>query len=280
MRVDIGPGDVVGNSLRDSIGLQQNAPVNDRRLAPARRVLASMTTVLALLAGPLCGTALATERAQVPGNGATAHPPAAPNVPTLGRSVSVPTLGQSALAPMLTDERTAVNAVNQFWTRHFSEYFGRAYHAPKVIGGYTAGNGPRCGGAPAEDFNAFYCKPSDYLAWDQALMSAGYDKIGNAWVYLIIAHEWGHAIQARVNRSLVSQAGELQADCLGAAALTGAVRDGTLQAEPTDAEQISQTLAAAADKYPWTSNRDHGDAAQRSRAFNLGKSQGVKACLS
>jgi predicted metalloprotease len=196
--------------------------------------------------------------------------------PGRAAAVSVPDGG----AAMLADERAATYAVNQFWTRHFQRYFGRPYRAPQVSGGYTSvADAPTCGGAPAQSFNAFYCKSRDFIAWDQHLMSAGYQRIGNAWVYLIIAHEWGHSIQARVSDYLVSQADELQADCLAAAALTGAERDGTLRPDPTDAQQIAQTLAASADKYPWTSSRDHGNAQQRSIAFNLGSTQGVAACM-
>ena len=43
------------------------------------------------------------------------------------------------------------------------------------------------------------------------------------WVYLVVAHEWGHAIQYRVPRSLVVRGRELQADCLAATVLPGIV---------------------------------------------------------
>lgn len=83
-----------------------------------------------------------------------------------------------------------------------------------------------------------------------------------------------------MSRSQVSQAAELQADCLGAAALNGAVRDGTPRTQPADGEQISRTSGAAADRYPWTSSRDHGNAQQRRAAFDRGVRGGVPACTS
>lgn len=175
---------------------------------------------------------------------------------------------------MLADERSAVHAVNAFWKDTL-----KGYQPPEVRGGYTGTNGPSCAGKPAVPGNAFYCKPEDYLAWDQGLMSLGYQRIGNAWVYLIIAHEWGHAIQARVKKSLVSQAAELQADCLAGAALTGAVKKGLLGAEPSDAEQIEQTLTVSADKSTWTNTRDHGNSRQRIEAYKLGQRSGVDGCF-
>jgi uncharacterized protein len=180
---------------------------------------------------------------------------------------------------MTRDEQGAVDATDEYWQRHFSELFGTRYRSPQVAGGYVGNDGPSCGGQPSVPNNAFYCSAGDFLAWDENLMAAGYEQIGDAWVYLIIAHEWAHAIQARLNRGLVSVAAELQADCLAGASLQGAAQDGLLQIEPGDAEEIGQTLAAVADDFPWTSERDHGNAQQRTAAFNQGVSGGVAACI-
>ncbi|WP_156935387.1 neutral zinc metallopeptidase [Pseudonocardia spinosispora] len=180
---------------------------------------------------------------------------------------------------MADDEQTAVEVVNGFWTRHFQEYFGGSYSPPRVVGAYVGSRGPRCGGIRSMAGNAFYCRPGDYLAWDEQLMSAGYSKIGDSWVYVIIAHEWGHAIQARLKRTMVSQDGELQADCLAGATLNGAAHDGTLIVEPNDREELEGALVAVADKYKWSSSKDHGNAQQRVSAYNKGALGGVKACF-
>ena len=71
---------------------------------------------------------------------------------------------------------------------------------------------------------------------------------------------------------------ELQADCLAGAALQGAAADGLISVEPGDSEEIAKTLAAVADDYPWTKESDHGNAEQRTSAFNTGVSGGVPAC--
>lgn len=188
-------------------------------------------------------------------------------------------LDQVDRGAMTDDERSAVNSTEEFWQRHFAELFGQEYQSPQVAGGYVGADGPSCGGAPSVAFNAFYCPVDDFLAWDENLMAAGYQQIGDAWVYLIIAHEWAHAIQARLDRSLVSVAAELQADCLAGASLQGAAQDGLIQIEPGDAEEIGQTLVAVADDFPWTSERDHGNAQERIDAFNRGASGGVTACI-
>jgi uncharacterized protein len=183
------------------------------------------------------------------------------------------------VAAMSEDERTAVQTTDTYWRRHFSELFGRPYQRPRVAGGYRGRNGPRCAGEPAVPFNAFYCPPGHFLAWDEDLMAAGYRQIGDAWVYLIIAHEWGHAIQAQLDRDQVSVAAELQADCLAGAALQGAVEEGLIALERGDSEELAKTLSAVADDFPWTNEADHGNAQQRIGAFNKGTEGGVKACV-
>jgi predicted metalloprotease len=179
---------------------------------------------------------------------------------------------------MATDERTAVDATDRFWRRRFPQLFGRPYSPPRVEGGYLGTAGPRCDGQPSVPFNAVYCPAGDFVAWDENLMAAGYQQIGDAWVYLIISHEWGHAIQARLDRALVSIAAELQADCLAGATLQGAADDRIIRIEPGDDEELARTLSTVADDYPWTRESDHGNVEQRIGAFNTGARGGVPAC--
>ncbi len=176
------------------------------------------------------------------------------------------------------DEAQAVSTVNTFWERWFAEQ-GRRYVPPTVEGGYVGTNGPTCAGQPSVPGNAYYCPSGNFLAWDENLMRAGYTQIGDAWVWLVIAHEWAHAIQAQLPDRYLAQAVELQADCLAGAALQGAADAGLARIEPGDAEEISQTLQAVADDYAWTDESSHGNARQRTSAFQTGVSDGVDACL-
>jgi predicted metalloprotease len=177
------------------------------------------------------------------------------------------------------DERAAVDATTAFWRETLPADFRQSYRPPRVLGGYVGEDGPSCGDEPSVPFNAFYCPSQDFLAWDENLMAAGYERIGDAWVYLIIAHEWGHAIQARLQADQVSVAAELQADCFAGATLFGAAERGLLQFERGDTQELQETLTAVADDFPWTKQSDHGDAQQRISAFNQGAQGGVRACL-
>ncbi|WP_184617747.1 neutral zinc metallopeptidase [Sphaerisporangium krabiense] len=189
-------------------------------------------------------------------------------------------VSRSTADDMGQDISTALYVVNRYWSSHWRQFFTGRYTRPTVFGGYARGyrRPPVCGGKRLGYQNAFYCRPGDYIAWDLGLMRDGYAS-GDAWVYLIIAHEWGHAVQARLNAGLVSRAKELQADCLAGAVLYGAAYDGTLRFESGDVEELSDALTELADETPWTDVGDHGNATQRVSSFTQGARYGVYGCL-
>ena len=194
--------------------------------------------------------------------------------PAAGAASASPDRPRSAAAA----QRSAVSVVNEFWRRTFADN-GQRYRPPRVVGDYVGTSGPRCGGQPAVPGNAFYCPQGDFLAWDRNLMTAGYRQIGDGWVYLVVAHEWAHAVQARLDRSEVSVAAELQADCLAGASLRGAADQGLVDIEPGDSEEITQGLTVAADDSSWVDASSHGNGQERIGAFSDGVEGGVSACL-
>ncbi len=184
-------------------------------------------------------------------------------------------------AELAEDIEAAVTIADDWWARHWKDYFTGAYTAPNVVGiydGYDEANAPTCFGDPLPPGNAFYCPDGDYVAWDRTLLELGYE-IGDAWPYLIITHEWGHAIQADLSMDLQSEQYELQADCLAGAVLYGQAADGNLTFEQGDEKEIVDGLNFIADEVPWGMSGDHGDSFQRIEAFNLGRTAGVPGCL-
>ncbi|MBO3749524.1 neutral zinc metallopeptidase [Streptosporangiaceae bacterium NEAU-GS5] len=179
-----------------------------------------------------------------------------------------------------TDIRDAVKITDGFWKAHWSDYFTGHYVKPKVFGSYSkhGKNPPKCGGEKLEYNNAYYCEDGKYVAWDRDFLADGYKK-GDAWVYLIIAHEWGHAIADQLDEKLKAKANELQADCLAGATLYGAADDGTLEFDNGDVAEIKASFKAIGDDKPWTKPGDHGTAAQRLAAFDKGHDGGVAACV-
>ncbi|MDN4614597.1 hypothetical protein P5G50_09040 [Leifsonia sp. F6_8S_P_1B] len=211
------------------------------------------------------------------GGGTTSAPPttSAPATPTPEETAE--TVDLEALDE---DTQTAIDVVDTFWATHWSDYFTGEYTSPTVYGYYDGedpDSAPTCNGTPLEAGNAFYCGETDELSWDVTLMSGGYAQ-GDAFAYLVVAHEWGHSIQARVS-DIRTDAYELQADCLAAAALYGAAADGSLQFEDGDEKEITSALTFLSDSTAWTDTADHGDTFQRIEFFDAGRRGGVTACL-
>ncbi|MDQ4133902.1 MAG: neutral zinc metallopeptidase [Actinomycetota bacterium] len=189
---------------------------------------------------------------------------------------------EARIQELIDDTEAAVEVVDGYWQTHWSDFFTGTYTSPTVHGGYVGDENPPCGGVHEDGTgNAYYCPPDDYLAWDWELMAGGYsdENIGDSFVYMVIAHEWAHAIQARLQEEIVSAGAELQADCLAAATLTGAANDGTLTFEPGDRGEIFTALVAVADEVEWGDPADHGAADQRVEAYQTGEEGGVEACL-
>ncbi|KAA1417784.1 hypothetical protein F0U44_15975 [Nocardioides humilatus] len=196
-------------------------------------------------------------------------------------SMTIQPTGQIDEVELAEDIQSAQDVTNAWWKAHWKDYFTGRYTPPNVYGlydGYDEANSPVCFGDALPPGNAFYCPDGDYVAWDKTLLELGYE-IGDSWPYLIIAHEWGHAIQADLDVSLQSEQYELQADCLAAAALYGASADKILKFEPGDEKEIVDGLNYIADEVPWGMTGDHGDSFQRIESFGTGRTGGVPACL-
>jgi predicted metalloprotease len=201
----------------------------------------------------------------------------------LGMAVLAPTSPAAAVTEeeILDDVEDAESAVDDYWDDHWSEFFTGDYRSPNIVGvfdGTDRDSTPDCGGVPLAPNNAYYCGLGDFLAYDIGLLERSED-LGDGFLYLVVAHEWGHAVQARLDTSLIAPRLELQADCLAGAAIYGAEADGRLRFEEDDQEEITDSLVTLADDTPWTDVGDHGNASERIGAFNVGRDDGVEGCL-
>ncbi len=79
----------------------------------------------------------------------------------------------------------------------------------------SSGDLPPCA-SDASDIagNAFYCSTKDVVAWDsEDLLPELQSKFGDFVIPIVLAHEWGHAVQERSNFTARTVTKELQADC-------------------------------------------------------------------
>ncbi|MFF5210812.1 neutral zinc metallopeptidase [Streptosporangium sp. NPDC000396] len=199
--------------------------------------------------------------------------PASPDTPV---SPATPTsLGQT----FESDIQLAKKLTEDYWTQTFSAS-GLTYRPITDFVPYQGQNGPDCGGQPSVPNNAFYCPAGHFIAYDESWMRGLYDQMGDGSVYVIIPHEFGHAVQAQLNSGFnLNVERELQADCYAGGTLGALVKGGTLQAEPGDEDELLINLAAAGDPTDdWLRPDAHGTAAQRQEVFVKGYNGGTAAC--
>lgn len=211
--------------------------------------------------------------------GVPSSTPSSPEAVNGSRTGSSPQAGQPVGDTFVDAEiNDAVDVVGDYWSDHFSDFYaGLPYRAPRVAGAYSADRLPSCGDQEFVPSNAYYCPVDHSIGWDAELMRAAFNA-GDAVVYLIVAHEWGHAIQAQTGDMWI--AAELQADCFAAAALYGAEEDGYFMWEAGDTAEITHALTELADETAWTDISDHGDPLDRIDAFNGGRLAGANGCFS
>ena len=109
---------------------------------------------------------------------------------------------------------------------------------------------------------------------------ASLNAMGDGSVYVIIPHEFGHAVQAQLNDRLPAERpAELQADCYAGGTLAALVRTGALDAEEGDEDELLISLAAAGDPTDdWLRPDAHGTAEQRQAVFVKGYNKGTAVC--
>ncbi|MGN9786664.1 neutral zinc metallopeptidase [Nonomuraea sp. ZG12] len=177
------------------------------------------------------------------------------------------------------DVQGARTLTEEFWKQQFAA-LGRTYQPISRFVPYSGDSGPSCGGEPAVPNNAFYCPVGHFIAYDRTWMEGLWSEMGDGSVYLIIPHEFGHAVQSQLQTSFRFNVQiELQADCYAGGTLKALIDSGALTAEPGDEDELLLNLAAAGDPTDdWLNPAAHGTADQRQRSFAMGYTRGVTAC--
>jgi predicted metalloprotease len=209
---------------------------------------------------------------------------------------AVPIVG-STDGPIDTLARNALADLETYWTATFPDVYGEAF--PPLTGGYFSVDpndvdpgaypeGIGCGTDPRDlENNAFYCSAqgvpnSDSISYDRAFLGQLAAEYGEVLPQLVMAHEFGHAVQARVGYPEASIATETQADCL-AGAWTAWVADGSAEYAQLDTDDLDQLLRGyflLRDPVGTGSGEQqaHGSYFDRVSAFQEGFDDGPTAC--
>ncbi len=197
-------------------------------------------------------------------------------------------------------DQLATNALadlGTFWAQQFPDVFGEAFEPlrggffsvdPDDVDPAVYPDGVGCGTDPRDlEDNAFYCESpdapnADSISWDRTFLAQLADGSGRFLPALVMAHEYGHAIQARVGYPRTSILTETQADCL-AGAWTAWVAAGEAEHTSIRRSELDQVLGGYLQlRDPiGTGPREeqaHGSFFDRVSAFQEGFDAGAEAC--
>jgi predicted metalloprotease len=215
----------------------------------------------------------------------------APQLPTKSDGSGPPdtskiTINGNADDPVNKLAMQGIADLEEFWSKHYPDLYSSDWKP--ISGGYfavypTEGGPPPPCASEASDVagNAFYCSTEDVVAWDaEGLLPELQSKYGDFVIPVVLAHEYGHAVQARSNFTARTVTSELQADCFAGAWSRHAKDDGVFNINAGD---LDDALAGVLDlrDTPGTSKIDpnaHGSGFDRVSAFQDGFDNGLESC--
>ena len=172
-----------------------------------------------------------------------------------------------------------------FWSEGFDGRRATEYRDPAVLASVpdSGMTEESCGiSADALSVDAQYCPANESILYDASFLEQMGDRFGASAVVGILAHEWGHHLQALAIRPGFGLRAELQADCLAGVYLGHLADESQL-----DMSSVLDSLAApavpgddvlsAATAGGWSDPSVHGAPPQRRLALGAGYSTGDPA---
>ncbi len=185
----------------------------------------------------------------------------------------------------------AIDDLQEWWRGQFPATYSRPYTDVKRVIAARRGitDMPSCGRSGTGRYNdvkgnAFYCPDGkDFIAYDdEQLFPDLAAEFGVASTVVVLAHEWGHAVQFRADLDESSIIMEQQADCFAGAWTAHSVKDARAKVRLSEGD-LNTVLAAliSVSDSPGTTANDllaHGSGFDRASAFRDGYVGGAKEC--
>lgn len=176
--------------------------------------------------------------------------------------------------------------VDLFWMQAFAAV-AEPYAPPNAVVDFSADIDTACGHATARDA-AFYC-PLDQTIYYSAEFRRDIVKQAGEFAWAtVLAHEWGHHIQAMLvfgangGTDLMAAtypiAMELQADCLAGVYARDVEARGEVDSEQIATAEALIGMVGDPDGTRWYDPGAHGGSEQRVRSFRQGYADGLAAC--
>lgn len=190
-------------------------------------------------------------------------------------------------------DRLALNALSdiaEYWSKQYGKTFQGTFQPVTrfVSWDSTAAQGNAvqfCRGSTYREVNAAYCTTDQTIGWDRgSLFPQLVQKFGPMSVVMVLAHEYGHAVQAqaRLNGLFTPNVvREQQADCFAGVFLHSVAAGDSRHFTLNTTDGLNGVLAATIafrDREPGASEDEHGTAFERVTAVQMGYTGGADAC--
>ncbi|MEX5718459.1 neutral zinc metallopeptidase [Geodermatophilus maliterrae] len=189
---------------------------------------------------------------------------------------------------VLNDAAALEGLLNDYWTQELAGLYELSFDTPDRFEWYQGSNNALCGGGYENGAeNAYYCPvdSDEYVAFDLDWFTSYLERFpGDAITFLVLAHEWGHAVQDTwqeqqpgVDTWSPAYQKELNADCLAGVFLADSVMAEAIILEDGDAEAIA-TWFFENGSGQWFDPGTHGTREERAQAFADGLVQDADYC--
>lgn len=187
----------------------------------------------------------------------------------------------------------AVDDLEDFWSQNWEGALTGTYSPVSRLVSYDASDPASpavCGNDLYELSNAFYCFGDDVMAWDRGQFIPGAAQyFGDMGVVGVIAHEFGHAVQAKahlVEKSTPVLVKEQQADCFAGVYLHWVAAGKSPRFDLSTGDGLNHVLAGAIYiRDPLMTQEEailtgdaHGSALDRISAFQIGFAGNADQC--
>ncbi|MFE3103126.1 neutral zinc metallopeptidase [Nocardia tengchongensis] len=184
----------------------------------------------------------------------------------------------------------ALDDIQTYWQGEFPREFGGDFTPVDKFISWNAKTprsqaGQFCGETSYRLVNAAYCRLDGSVGWDRGvLLPAVADEFGKMSVVMVLAHEYGHAIQEMaklVGRRTPTIVKEQQADCFAGAFIRNVAEGKAPHFTINTSDGLNAVLAATVafrDADPDDPQSVHGSAFERVTAVQIGFTDGPKSC--
>lgn len=188
--------------------------------------------------------------------------------------------------------RQSISDLEEFWKFDYPDTFEGEFEPVKDLISWDsdAWDGTFCDETTEGLVNAGYCEQDNTIGWDRTvLMPALRRANGDMAITMVLAHEYGHAIQklATINpKGVPTLVTEQQADCLAGVYVRWVAEGKSPRFTLSTGDGLNNLLAAMIsfrdpvmrqDDY-YDTGDEHGSAFERISAFQFGFTDGAAAC--